>query len=100
MGPTLTYQGSGTQQAPGGHRKISAALATFAAGDTLGKDTLLWLWALADGGLGGALGAMPESVALELIMLASLAAFYWTNEETVRLPQPPAQAEAAAEAAA
>jgi hypothetical protein len=76
-----------------GHRKISAALATFAAGDALGKDTLLWLWGLADGWLGGALGAMPQTVALELIMLASLAAFYWTDEEAVRLPQASAAAQ-------
>lgn len=78
-----------------GHRKIASAAVTFATGEVIGKDVLIWAWGLLDRSLDGLLGALPETVALEIIMLISLAAFYVTREEEVVRREPAVPREAA-----
>lgn len=66
-----------------GHRKIAVGAATFAAGEVIGKDLLIWLWSIVSLVSDGMIGAMPEAVAVEIVTLLAGAAFYWTPEDRV-----------------
>lgn len=67
-----------------GHRKISAALGTFAAGQVFGVDLMIWLWdllALWVSTPAFTLPIMPEAVAQNLVTLVSFLVFYRTKED-------------------
>lgn len=57
-----------------GHRKMASGLSTFAAGEMLGKDVLIWAWSFLP------IAPMPEHIASQIITGLAFLAFYMTKE--------------------
>jgi len=67
-----------------GHRKISAALGTFAAGSVVGVDLMIWIWDMIAGLVAGSdilLPFMPATVAQNIVTLISFLVLYRTRED-------------------
>ena len=69
-----------------GHRKLFAAAGTMLAGGSGGTDVLVWTWGILAKWTG--VPTMPDSVAVQLISMLSLLAFYLTKEDQIA-PNPP-----------
>ena len=63
-----------------GTNKIFAATATLGAGAMIGTDLIIWIWSMIDKMLPAYLGPMPEVVAMQIVSILSVAAFYFTKE--------------------
>lgn len=64
-----------------GHKKVGAAAGTLAVGGFGGADMLIWIWGIL--AQNTFVPPMPESVAVQVVSLISLAAFYYTKEDDV-----------------